>query len=145
VDQSVPREQEGTGDFDNLREQGRPGEVPSPRCRNFEKERLEQLIEKYKMPYYCVSAKTGSNIEELFYKIAELLDRQETDKLKKMKQTYSEDYEQPPATFDSLTRSQTHHTNQTSQTNHHLKEEEDKEKVVLVGGARRWVPERCQC
>jgi selenocysteine-specific translation elongation factor len=44
--------------------------------RNFEKEQLEHLIEKYKMPYYAISAKTGQGIDELFYKIAEMLEQQ---------------------------------------------------------------------
>lgn len=53
---------------------------------------MEYLIEKYKMPYYCISAKTGENIDELFYKIAEMLEQQEIEKHKKLKQTYSEEY-----------------------------------------------------
>jgi hypothetical protein len=28
------------------------------------------LIDKYKMPYFATSAKTGNNVEEIFYKIA---------------------------------------------------------------------------
>lgn len=59
------------------------------------------------MPYYCISAKTGENIDELFYKIAEMLEQQEIEKHKKLKQTYSEEYEHPPATIESLTRSET--------------------------------------
>ena len=46
--------------------------------RHLEKERLEQIIDKYQMPYYSVSAKLGSNLDGLFYKIAEMLDKQET-------------------------------------------------------------------
>lgn len=68
---------------------------------------MEKLIDKYKMPYYCISAKTGNNIEELFYKIAEMLDREEREKHKKMKMVYSDEYEHPPATVESLTRSET--------------------------------------
>jgi GTPase SAR1 family protein len=37
---------------------------------------LEALIEKYKMPYYSISAKTGENIDQLFFKIAEMLEQQ---------------------------------------------------------------------
>ena len=39
------------------------------------------------MPYYSVSAKTGSNLDGLFYKIAEMLDKQELEKQRKLKQT----------------------------------------------------------
>ena len=59
------------------------------------------------MPYYCVSAKTGSNLEGLFYKITEMLDKQETEKLKKLKQTFEMEYEHPPQTVESFTRSET--------------------------------------
>ena len=59
------------------------------------------------MPYYAVSAKTGQGIDELFFKIAEMLEQQEAEKHRKLKQTYCEEYENPPATFESLTRSQT--------------------------------------
>ena len=31
---------------------------------------MEHLINKHQMPYYAVSAKTGSNLDGLFYKIA---------------------------------------------------------------------------
>jgi hypothetical protein len=58
------------------------------------------------MPYYCVSAKTGSNLDGLFYKVTEMLDKQETEKQRKLKQTY-EEYEHPPPTLESFTRSQT--------------------------------------
>jgi len=37
------------------------------------------------MPYYCISAKTGSNIDELFFNVAEMLDKQEIAKPKKLK------------------------------------------------------------
>lgn len=57
------------------------------------------------MPYFGISAKTGENIEELFYKIAEMLEQQELEKHRKLKQTYSDDYDHPPATIESLTRS----------------------------------------
>jgi translation initiation factor IF-2 len=38
------------------------------------------------MPYFGISAKTGENIEELFYKIAEMLEQQEMEKHRKLKQ-----------------------------------------------------------
>ncbi len=50
---------------------------------------MEQLIEKYQIPYYCVSARTGSNLEELFFKIAEMLEKQEAEKQRKLKQAFS--------------------------------------------------------
>jgi len=40
------------------------------------------------MPYFCVSAKTGSNLDGMFYKITEMLDKQETDKQKRLKLTF---------------------------------------------------------
>lgn len=36
-----------------------------------------------------------------------MLEQQEIEKHKKLKQTYSEEYEHPPATIESLTRSET--------------------------------------
>lgn len=59
-----------------MRQQERPWKVVFISDRNFEKEQLEQLIDKYQLPYYCISAKTGSNLEDLFYKINEMLDKQ---------------------------------------------------------------------
>lgn len=73
LDWALQGEQEREGDFVNLRQQKRPRKVVVLWSRNFEKEQLEQLIEKYQIPYYCVSARTGSNLEELFFKIAEML------------------------------------------------------------------------
>jgi len=32
-------------------------------------------MEKYKLPYHTVSAKTGSNIEELFYVIVDMINK----------------------------------------------------------------------
>lgn len=75
-----------------------------------DKQGLEKLIDKHKMPYYCISAKTGHNVEELFYKVAEMLDQQEREKHRKMKASYVDDYEHPPNTVESLTRSQTKHS-----------------------------------
>ena len=76
------------------------------------------------MPYYSVSAKTGESIEELFYKIAEMLDKQEREKHKKMKAVYNLEYEHPPSTVESLTRSQ------TKSSTLDVKEEDDKEKLI---------------
>lgn len=87
------------------------------------------------MPYYAISAKTGQGIDELFFKIAEMLEQQEAEKHRKLKQTYCEEYDNPPATFESLTRSQ---TNQNAIT------EEEKEKVTLTTGTQHR-KHRCQC
>jgi|LakMenEpi03Aug12_release.lakeMendotaPanAssembly.Ray.scaffolds.fasta_scaffold1569282_1 hypothetical protein len=76
------------------------------------------------MPYFGISAKTGENIEELFYKIAEMLEQQEMEKHRKLKQTYSDEYDHPPATVESLTRSETKECT--------IKIEEEREKVSLV-------------
>lgn len=78
------------------------------------------------MPYYCISAKTGENIDELFYKIAEMLEQQEIEKHKKLKQTYSEEYEHPPATIESLTRSETKEST--------IRVDDNKDNVVLTTG-----------
>lgn len=76
------------------------------------------------MPYFGISSKTGENIEELFYKIAEMLEQQELEKHRKLKQTYSDDYDHPPATIESLTRSETKEST--------IKIEDEREKVALV-------------
>lgn len=88
------------------------------------------------MPYYCVSAKTGSNLEELFYKITEMLDKQQAEKQKKLKHNFSDEYEHPMPTVESLTRNYTKGDNANT--------EDDKEKVGLTGGAssERW---NCKC
>jgi putative protein kinase ArgK-like GTPase of G3E family len=91
------------------------------------------LIEKYKMPYYAISAKSGQGIDELFFRIAEMLEVQEAEKHRKLKQTYCEEYDHPPATFESLTR---------SQTKDNAIAEDDKEKLTLTSGATHT---RCHC
>ena len=86
------------------------------------------------MPYYAISAKTGQGIDELFFKIAEMLEQQEAEKHRKLKQTYCEEYDNPPPTFESLTRSQTHQN---------AIAEEERQKVTLTTGAHS--KPRCQC
>ena len=51
------------------------------------------------MPYYCISAKTGNNIDELFFNLAEMLEKLQSEKTKKLKQTFYEDYQNPPLTI----------------------------------------------
>ena len=75
------------------------------------------------MPYYSVSAKLGSNLDGLFYKITEMLDKQETERQKKMKQMVQQDFDNPPPTFQSFTRSETKEGT--------LKDEDAKEKIPL--------------
>lgn len=87
------------------------------------------------MPYYAISAKTGQGIDELFFRIAEMLEQQEAEKHRKLKQTYCEDYDNPPTTFESLTRSQTKENAMT---------EEEKEKVTLTSGSQP-KSKFCQC
>lgn len=88
------------------------------------------------MPYYAISAKTGQGIDEFFFKIAEMLDQQEAEKHRKLKLTYSEEYDNPPATFESLTR---------SQTKENAISEEEKEKVTLTTGALTSSRRACFC
>lgn len=41
--------------------------------RNFDKKKLEAIMEKHKLPYHAISAKTGDNIETLFYSVVDMI------------------------------------------------------------------------
>lgn len=91
------------------------------------------------MPYYCISAKTGNNIDELFFNVAEMLDKLQSEKSKKLKQTFCEDYQNPPLTIESFTRSQ------TKEHTVGVKDDEDKQKVGLTDKENKEWKNNCYC
>ena len=61
-------------------------------------------MEKYKLPYHSISAKTGNNIESLFYAVVDMINEHQVAKQKKYKLKDKEDDEShyPPMTEKPL-------------------------------------------
>lgn len=56
--------------------------------RNFDKKKLEGIMEKHKLPFHSISAKTGDNIESLFFSVVDMINE---NQLKRQKQVMNVD------------------------------------------------------
>lgn len=48
-------------------------------------------MEKHKLPYHSISAKTGDNIETLFFSVVDMINENQMQRMKKLKQKISND------------------------------------------------------
>lgn len=51
-------------------------------------------MQKHKLPYHSISAKTGDNIETLFFSVVDMINQSQMQRMKKLKQKINNDEEE---------------------------------------------------